>query len=156
MFRFIAHIEARTGKIVRIEFPQRDIPPEGINGDDRVVYITDANLPSEECGKNLKHFIDEYWWNDGFVWLGKKPNKHATWNFDTSSWEWDSELLLQDLRSARNSKLRQSDWTQMPDSPLGELERGWWAAYRQQLRDLPQNVSDITSLDDVVWPIPPN
>jgi hypothetical protein len=66
------------------------------------------------------------------------------------------EELLKQIRQERNMLISKTDWTQMPDSPLSDIEKGWWASYRQQLRDLPQNVSDITSLDDVVWPIPPN
>lgn len=153
MIRFIAHIEEQTGKIVRIEFPQRDVPPEGVNGDIRIVYVTDDNLPSEECGKNLRHFIDEYWWNRDFVWLGKKPNKHAIWNFYSSKWEWDADLILQDIRVLRNSKLKQSDWTQLPDSPLTDEKKAEWSKYRQALRDLPN--SDISDPNLIQWPQSP-
>lgn len=156
MIKFIVHIEEATGQILRITFPQRDVPSEGVFNGTRIVYVTDENLPSEECGRNLRHFIDQYWWVNGFVRLGEKPNKHATWNHVTSSWVWDAELLAADLRTARNNRLRQSDWTQMPDSPLNEEQKGAWATYRQELRDLLENCSGITSLGDVVWPTPPN
>jgi hypothetical protein len=46
--------------------------------------------------------------------------------------------------------LNASDYTQIPDFP-GDKEA--WAAYRQELRDVPQEFSDPK---DVVWPTKPN
>ena len=66
------------------------------------------------------------------------------------------EELLHQLRQDRDHILSKSDWTQVPDSPLTATQKTAWADYRQALRDLPQNVGEITSLADVVWPIPPN
>lgn len=40
------------------------------------------------------------------------------------------------IRNIRNSLLADSDWTQLPDSPVN---RKVWAKYRQELRDIPQN-----------------
>ena len=48
----------------------------------------------------------------------------------------------QELRLIRNSKLLTSDWTQIPDAPLTEEQKLAWKNYRQQLRDLPENISD--------------
>jgi hypothetical protein len=58
------------------------------------------------------------------------------------------------LRTKRNQLLRDSDFTQMPDSPLSQDKKDSWAAYRQALRDLPDEVT-ITSPADLVsveWP----
>ena len=41
-----------------------------------------------------------------------------------------------DIIDKRNSKLRDSDWTQIPDSPLTAEKKAEWAAYRQALRDI--------------------
>jgi hypothetical protein len=49
------------------------------------------------------------------------------------------------IRSARNELLKDSDWTQLEDSPVDKAK---WAAYRQELRD-------ITTQDDpfkITWP----
>lgn len=54
-----------------------------------------------------------------------------------------------ELRSERNRKLQLCDWTQVPDAPVNTQA---WAIYRQQLRDLPDNVTDPR---DVIWPDPP-
>ena len=53
------------------------------------------------------------------------------------------------VRLARNEKLRESDWTQLPDSPLSDSERAEWASCRQALRDLDMNGLEIS------WPKEP-
>ena len=57
-----------------------------------------------------------------------------------------TQALLLVLRSKRNRKLSESDWTQTNDIRLENEEE--WVAYRQGLRDLP-------SLEIPVWPEPP-
>ena len=57
---------------------------------------------------------------------------------------------LDRLRFFRNRKLSETDWTQNPDVP--ESTRTNWQEYRQALRDI---TNTYTSLDDVVWPTPP-
>lgn len=60
-----------------------------------------------------------------------------------------------EMRRQRNSLLRATDWTQMPDAPLTEQQRTAWAIYRQSLRDVPQNNANVASLDEVQWPSKP-
>mgnify|MGYP006272683077 CR=1 FL=1 len=63
---------------------------------------------------------------------------------------------LSNVRNQRDQMLSQSDWTQMPDSPLSAEQKAEWAAYRQQLRDLPANIpADIESWFDVIFPTRP-
>lgn len=59
------------------------------------------------------------------------------------------------LRARRDQLLRESDWTQMPDAPLTPEERAEWAAYRQALRDLPQQAERLTDLGALPMPEPP-
>jgi len=40
-------------------------------------------------------------------------------------------------RATRNQLLADSDWTQMPDSPLTDEAKTSWSTYRSALRDLP-------------------
>lgn len=56
------------------------------------------------------------------------------------------------IRQRRNSLLKESDWSQMPDAPLSANQKAAWAAYRKNLRDLP---SQVTDLDNVEWPVAP-
>tara|TARA_R110002074_G_scaffold45379_1_gene117495 strand:+ start:315 stop:689 length:375 start_codon:yes stop_codon:yes gene_type:complete len=57
-------------------------------------------------------------------------------------------ILLRDVRSERTRLLKESDWTQVPDSPANTSE---WATYRQALRD----ITDGIDLQNVTWPTPP-
>ena len=53
-------------------------------------------------------------------------------------------------RSKRNALLAASDWTQVADAPVDQTA---WAAYRQELRDIPDQVGFPAS---VVWPVAPS
>jgi hypothetical protein len=59
------------------------------------------------------------------------------------------------IRQQRIGLLASTDWTQMPDSPLSAELKQAWAAYRQALRDLPDEQGNVNSIDDVVWPTSP-
>jgi hypothetical protein len=65
------------------------------------------------------------------------------------------EQILASIRNLRGFLLQNSDWTQLPDSPLTSEKRTEWAEYRQQLRDMPDTFGDVTSLAEVIPPTPP-
>jgi hypothetical protein len=56
------------------------------------------------------------------------------------------------LRTERNRRLAATDWTQLADAHLSQEKKDAWAAYRQELRDLPDELTDPLS---VVWPTSP-
>lgn len=60
-----------------------------------------------------------------------------------------TESESQSVRYIRNEALKNSDWTQLPDSPVDSVA---WAAYRQDLRDIPQQVGFPWT---VTWPTEP-
>ena len=66
------------------------------------------------------------------------------------------------LRWQRENLLKESDWTQMPDSPLSESKKTEWATYRQVLRDLPKNsnpkfaVGGTGEMTGFTLPVPPS
>jgi hypothetical protein len=62
----------------------------------------------------------------------------------------DLEAEVQAIRMRRNQMLMSCDWTQLPDTTA---DKDAWSLYRQQLRDLTNNISDLS---DVVWPTPPS
>ena len=66
----------------------------------------------------------------------------------------DMEFEQSRIRSVRTALLAGSDWTQNPDIQLSDEDRAAWSAYRQALRDLPEEQPNV-AFDDVVWPIPP-
>jgi len=46
------------------------------------------------------------------------------------------------IRTIRTRLLSETDWTQVPDSPLTPEAKSLWANYRQRLRDLTDVYSD--------------
>lgn len=58
-------------------------------------------------------------------------------------------------RTIRNELLAESDWTQMPDSPLTDEVKTSWATYRSSLRSLPEH-ENWPSLEDADWPTKPS
>ena len=63
--------------------------------------------------------------------------------------EVETDLKWAAVRAERDRLLAASDWTQVADAPVDQAA---WAAYRQQLRDIPQTFDNP---DDVVWPEEP-
>lgn len=53
------------------------------------------------------------------------------------------------VRSDRNARLAACDWTQVLDAPV---DTAAWAAYRQNLRDVPSQVGFPW---EVIWPVAP-
>lgn len=58
----------------------------------------------------------------------------------------DAEVAV---RAQRNQLLAESDWTQVADAPV---DRAAWAAYRQDLRDIPNQAGFPLN---VSWPTKP-
>ena len=56
------------------------------------------------------------------------------------------------VRGQRDGMLRNNDWTQIADASLGSHTAEEWAAYRQELRDLPSKHSKVS---EVVFPDDP-
>ncbi len=54
------------------------------------------------------------------------------------------------IRSERDRRIAETDWTQLPDVP--DKIKSKWQTYRQELRDVPQNNTDPAN---VVWPTKP-
>jgi hypothetical protein len=59
------------------------------------------------------------------------------------------ELYLSRMRYWRNTKLAETDWTQVADAPVDKLA---WANYRQALRDLPSSNADARKIQLPVEP----
>jgi hypothetical protein len=81
----------------------------------------------------------------GYTWDGTQfidPNQITE--------EEQTENHLAALRVERNDLLAKSDWTQSPDSPVTSEAKSEWSVYRQELRDLPENVEDPAN---PIWPV---
>lgn len=64
----------------------------------------------------------------------------------------DLSAAEQSVRAERNERLKQSDWTQLDDTPLDNAAKLAWATYRQALRDVPGQSGFPL---DIQWPTQP-
>lgn len=67
--------------------------------------------------------------------------------------EYVKVISWEDIRRKRNSLLSESDWTQIPDTPLDDDTREAWRLYRQELRDITMK---FKLPEKVVWPVAPS
>lgn len=72
----------------------------------------------------------------------------------------DSEIAAYDegmatsVRNKRDSKLAETDWTVLQDSPMTDAQTADWVIYRQALRDITDH-ANFPYLEDADWPVKP-
>lgn len=66
------------------------------------------------------------------------------------------EVFLNTIRQQRNILLKDSDFTQLSDSPLAAEAKTEWATYRQELRDFPETITTLEEAENPTWPEAPN
>jgi len=93
--------------------------------------------------------------NIDWIGSGTKPTESQV-----TAWiaEKNDVLALTELRTLRNKKLSETDWTRSDDVPADTKNK--WTVYRQALRDLPADTSkrSINANGDVTitWPTEPS
>lgn len=58
---------------------------------------------------------------------------------------------IMQLRQQRDQILSQTDWRALSDQDMSQE----WADYRQQLRDITQDLETVEDVDGVAWPTQP-
>lgn len=81
-----------------------------------------------------------------------KPNGFVVFDYETKSWIPDTGQASAYVLNLRLDLLSTSDWTQIPNNPLTSAKQAEWAAYRQELRDIPEQSGYPLN---VVWPVAP-
>jgi hypothetical protein len=76
------------------------------------------------------------------------------WDYDGTTFTAPPEPVplpptAEEVRTERDRLLAASDWTQVADAPVNQTA---WAAYRQELRDVPQQAGFPEA---VIWPRKP-
>jgi len=66
--------------------------------------------------------------------IAEKQAQDQAWENNKEDRAWKA------LRKTRDKLLTASDWTQIPDCTVDQAA---WATYRQALRDLPENTTDV-------------
>jgi hypothetical protein len=64
------------------------------------------------------------------------------------------EQALENVRAYRDQLLQESDYTQLPDVPITPAQVAQWRAYRQALRDYPQQIN-VELWSAPPWPVAP-
>jgi len=75
--------------------------------------------------------------------------KYSVSNMDADAIAAKDAEQAKAMRDQRNTKLAESDWTQLADSTV---DKAAWAAYRQELRDVPAQTGFPW---EVTWPTQP-
>ena len=120
-------IKNPENNVIEMMFETPMIPSEGI-----IIY----DIPNEQWRSDMLRSIwtdinnykpypktGTFWESDGKNWVDARPSNEV----------WET------VRKKRNEKLLQSDWTQLNDSQLNPLDKGLWTAYRQKLRQIPND-----------------
>jgi len=104
---------------------------------------------------DVAEFVSLHYYKDK-TWKSRSaaPGSYYTWK--NEAWVLDSDALWIEIRADRDSRLYASDWTQLDDCKLSLAKKGEWTEYRQALREVPENNSDVTHVDKVVWPGQPS
>lgn len=78
------------------------------------------------------------------------PEEETKWDAMEAEWTAGAnDRAAAEIRTERNAKLAESDWTQVADAPVDQAA---WATYRQALRDITNQESFPTN---VAWPVRP-
>jgi len=80
-------------------------------------------------------------------------------NYDGSSFSKNIitfEMAMSALRSQRNKDLKDSDWTQLPDTNLTNSQKQAWMQFRGELRNITDNLTTVEQVNNIDYPDKPN
>ena len=147
MIKYIAYCD-EDGLIEHLTMqPSGDIPVEGELSNGLVIHHVSDSFPERS-----DVFVDNYFWRDGWVSKGPRPNQY--YYFKNNAWDLNRSQVESTIRRNRNMKLYATDYTQLSDSPT---ESHRWVTYRQELRDIMANLpADLDDPENVTWPTEPS
>ena len=79
--------------------------------------------------------------------IAARAAEEAAWNAGAF------DRAMADLRSKRDRLLASCDWVMMSDSPIADKTA--WETYRQNLRDITNNLTTVENVNAVVFPTKP-
>lgn len=132
---------------IRRRFPETSFPKplEGVDlSNYGVVTVVDTEQPAintetQKIEEGTPVLVDGVW--------------EQTWNvidFSAAELQEIADQKAASARSERNQRLKNTDWTQVADTPVSSAD---WAVYRQALRDVPAQAGFP---DSITWPTEPS
>ena len=122
-------------------FPQSITPATLLDfGVYQVNYTTKPDEPLKKVYEGEPMLVNGEYFED---WIVEDCTEEEIQIRTDRQWE--------DIRVMRNQYLSQSDWTQLPDSPLNTEQKTAWATYRQDLRDVTLQPDPF----NITWPTKP-
>ena len=97
--------------------------------------------------------IPNSWYAPNNLCVASEPptDEPGKWKHTNGTWEEYTQAdKAQDIRQERDALISATDYMMMPDYPMSEADRDALRAYRQALRDVPEQPDFPNS---VVWPI---
>jgi hypothetical protein len=94
------------------------------------ITLGNQRIPKDSSNKDYALFLEE---------LQKNEAELVGLNTNIFTWE--------DIRAIRNGLLKETDWTDLPSTPLRNKQA--WVDYRQDLRDITET---FRTPNEVVWP----
>ena len=85
------------------------------------------------------------------------PGEIAARQAEEAAWEAGAfDRAMVELRSKRNRDLKDSDWTQLPDTTLTNVQRQAWMQFRTELRNITDGLTTVEQVNNVDYPDKPN
>lgn len=147
--KILAYVDQGTGEIISTSSVSVSVPSHEDGA------ILDGHLIKDISftGNSWRTFPQTHYWRGEWIERGERPSNFHSWS--GTEWVFIPQALVNAVKSLRNDLLAQTDWTQVSDSPLSADMKNAWAGYRQELRDITDNLDGIESLDEVPWPDSP-
>lgn len=137
--------QVMTDSEFRASHPNTSFPPQL---SEALINNFDADVVFEGPQAQPTRYQTAY--RDGVQQInGKWYTKHSVADMDDDAKTAVDAQQAAAVRSTRNQKLKDSDWTQVADAPV---DKAAWATYRQALRDISTQVGFPW---EVVWPSEP-
>ena len=85
------------------------------------------------------------------------PEEIAARQAEEAAWEAGAfDRAMVELRSKRNRDLQDSDWTQLPDTTLTNVQRQAWMQFRTELRNITDGLTTVEQVNNIDYPDKPN
>ena len=159
---YVAHVDATTGHITRIQLANAVFPAEGIstsNDSERIVHIaSDFEYPAFTPQYSQRsNFMEKYYWDNStssWGYRGSPPNMAGLWT--GTEWTWNQDAWENHIRQRRDQLLSSTDWTQLPDVSLSEDDLSQVTLYRSNLRGLLNTITaspeSYPTEESIPWP----